>query len=255
MTSGFELHGLTHSSASQINMWSDCPSAWVAQYLFNRKGAFGAAGKAGILVEDAVVSVLARGISQETAIQHAVNQYNTFIALSASDTDRKRSEAIPGMIMGALAALQPFGIPEFDGVDERGRLKQKQVDLLCKGDGFDINILGFMDLHYPAHGLVIDLKTTGRMPSELSDPHRRQGCIYRKFMGNHAVKFLYVTGSKSQFIDVPEPADTLAEIKNILTRQNKFLLLGDKNLLRGIVPVISSSYYHDDAIAKELFNV
>lgn len=253
--SGFEKHGLTHSSASQINQWAEAPHMWLAQYLFNRKGVFGAAPKAGMLVEDAVVAVLARGFTAEAAIQHAVNQYNQFITLSGTDTDRKRGNALPGMILGALEALAPYGVPVFDGIDERGKLKQQKVDVLCRGEGFDINVTGFLDFVYPAHGVVVDLKTSMKMPSDLSDAHRRQGCIYRKAMGNQAVKFLYVTGAKFDFIDVPEPAETLAEIKGILTRQNKFLLAGDKDFLRDIVPVVSSSYYHDAGIAKELFNV
>lgn len=253
--SGFEKHGLTHSSASQINQWSEAPHMWVAQYLFNKRSPFGAAPKAGVLVEDAVVNVLAKGWTAEASIAFAVGEYNKFIALGGSDTDRKRGEAMPGMICNALEALRPYGVPEFDGIDERGKLKQKRIDLLCRGAGFDVNVTGFLDFVFPAHGLVVDLKTSMKLSTSLSDPHRRQGCIYRKTQGNMAVKFLYVTGGKHAFIDVPEPSDTLAEIKGILTRQNAFLLAGDKELLRGIVPVVSSSYYHDPAIAKELFNI
>ncbi len=235
-------------------MWADCPSAWVAAYLFNRRGTFGAAPKAGVLVEEAVVNVLTRGMTAEGAVAHAVAEYNKFTALTASDTDIKRGNAIPGMIMNALEALKPYGEPQFDR-DLVGNIKQRQVDLLCRGEGFDINITGFLDFEFEKHGVVIDLKSTMKIPSNLSDAHRRQGCIYRKCKGNNAVKFLYVTGGKSSFIDVPEPADTLSEIKGILTRQNKFLLAGDKDFLRDIVPVVSSSYYHDPAIAKELFNI
>ncbi len=253
--SGFDKHGLTHSSASQINQWAEAPHMWVAQYLFNKRSTFGAAPKAGVLVEDAVVNVLAKGWTAEAAICFAVAQYSQFISLSGTDTDRKRGDAMPGMIHNALEALKPYGVPEFDGMDERGKPRQKRVDLLCRGNGFDINVTGFLDFVFPDHGLVVDLKTSMKLSTSLSDPHRRQGCIYRKTQGNMAVKFLYVTGSKYAFIDVPEPSDTLAEIKSILTRQNKFLLAGDKELLRDIVPVVSSSYYHDPAIAKELFNI
>jgi len=34
---GFEMHGIKHSSISQINKWIGCPSAWVSHYLFNNK--------------------------------------------------------------------------------------------------------------------------------------------------------------------------------------------------------------------------
>lgn len=252
---GFERHGINHSSASAINMWVDAPHMFVAQYLFNKRSAFGAAAKAGILVEEAVVNVLARGWTELDAVRHAYGEYAKFTALGCSDADTKRGEGIDGMIEQALKALAPYGEPEFDRDVVSGNLKQKKVELTCNGDGWALPIIGYIDLHFPKHGLIVDLKTTMRMPSAMSDSHMRQRCIYQKCFGNQAVKFLYVTPKKSELFDVGDVTGRLGEIKAILNRQEKFLRLGDKELLRDIVPVVAGNFYHDETVSQELFGI
>jgi hypothetical protein len=251
---GFEKHNIKHSSASAINMWCDAPHMWVAQYLFNKRGVFSPAAKAGVIVEDAVVNVIARGFTRDDAVNAAIAEYNKFTALGCSDADRKRGEGIAGMIDNALEALAPYGEPEFES-DLTSGLKQKKIELTCNGDGWQLPIIGYIDFHFPAHGLVIDLKSTMRMPSEMSDSHHRQACIYQKAFGNQAVKFLYVTPKKSEVFDCGDVSGRLAEIKGVLNRQEKSLALGDAEVLRSVVPVNKGSFYNDDAITSELFGI
>jgi hypothetical protein len=255
MQNGFELHNQSHTSASSINLWANAPHMWCAQYLFGKRSEFGAAAKCGVLVEDAITNVLARGFTAEYAISSALGEYNKFIALSATDSDKKRAEALPGMIELGLEALKPYGAPEFDVEPITGKLKQKKVEIVCNGDGWSLPVVGYLDYYFPAHGVVVDLKTTQRMPSEMSDSHKRQACIYQHAMGNQGVKFLYVTGKKSQMFDCGDVKETLAEIKAILNRQEAFLRLGDKELLRSIVPVNTETFYNDASITKELYGI
>lgn len=246
-TNGFERHGITHSSASAINTWVEAPCFWISNYLYGNKGKFGAAAKAGVLVEEALVNILARGWTEANAIAYASEAYGRFIALGASDADYKRAEAIPDMISMALSELRPFGEPEFDIDPFKGPV-QKKVELMCKGDGWTIPIIGFTDFHFPKRKTVIDLKTTGRMPSEMSASHLRQRAIYKKAFNDHEVSFLYVTGKKSQMFTPDGMNDTLSEIKSILTRQERFLKLGDRELLRSIVPVSMDTFYWNDNV-------
>lgn len=255
--SGFEKHSIDHTSASQINMYADAPCAWIAQYLFGKKSKFGAAAKAGLLVEDAIVNVLMRGMSEADAIANATAHYATFTAFGATDAEMKRGEGIPKMIGLALAELRQYGEPEFDRDSITGDLKQKKVEVLCHGDGFTLPIIGYIDFHFPKYGLIIDLKTTTRMPSEMSDAHLRQQAIYRQAFGNHAVKFLYVTPSKSAIYEPDSHKEALQSIKTILNRQEKFLSLGDKEFLRSIVPVNTESFYWNGNtdVRRELYGL
>lgn len=253
--SGFEKHNIDHSSPSSINMWSNAPCAWAAKYLYGRKFKFGLAPKAGILVEDAVVKVLTGVLSEQDAIDQACGEYNKSAAIGASNADIKRGEAIAGMIQSAVEELKQYGEPEFDG-DLVNGAKQKKIELICNGDGWRLPVIGYIDLHYPKHGLIVDLKTTMRCPSFMSDEHTRQGCIYRSAMGNQAVKFLYVTGKKTAWFDIEDPAPVLAEVKAILNRQEKMLRL-DSEQIKNIIPVNAGSFYwsDDQEIRKELYGV
>ena len=240
---GFEMHGINHSSPSALNHWAEAPCSWISQYLYGNKGKFSAAAKAGVLVEEALVNILARGWTAEQAVKAACDGYNRFIAIGATDADLKRGDGIADMIMLALEELKPFGEPEFDRDGITGDAKQKKVEVTCRAENFSIPIIGFIDFHFPKHGKIIDLKTTARMPSEMSSSHLRQQAVYRQAFGNQEVCFLYVTPKKSQMFSPEGHKETLAEIKTILTRQERFLSLGDRELLRSIVPVATDSFY------------
>lgn len=246
---GFVAHNITHTSPSSINMWADDPSAWVARYLLGAKFGFSPAARAGVLAEDAVVNVLARGMSQEEATKKALDSFAHATLFDNSDKTAARGEMIAGMIDLALKELAQYGTPEFEGGG-----KQKKIAINCRVDDWVIPCIGYLDLHYPQHGLVIDLKTTSRLPSEMSRGHLRQQAVYKAAMGNCAVKFLYVTSKKSAVYEPEDTADTLSEIKAILRRQNKFLSIGDADLIKSVVPVGSSFYWTDDMpMRRELY--
>lgn len=251
---GFEKFNLDHASASSINLWAACPHMFIAQYLFQKKSPLGAAAKSGILVEEAIVNVLARGFTVEQATTHALTEYHKFTGILPSKSDTDRGNAMSGMIELALQELAPYGTPEFDKT-LTGDFKQKKIEILCNGDGWSLPIIGYLDLHFPHHGITIDLKSTMRMPSEMSDAHRRQACIYQHAMGNQTVKFLYVTGKKSTMFDCGDTKETLGNIKTILNRQETFLRAGDKDFLRSIVHVGTDSFYFDADITKELYGL
>lgn len=248
---GFINHNITHTSPSSINMWTEAPDAWIAKYVLGAKFGFSPAARAGVLAEDAVVDVLARGVTQADATTKAIETFARATLFDKSDKTAARGEMIPGMIDLALKELAQYGTPEFD---EGG--KQKKININCRVDDWTIPITGFLDFWYPQHGLVIDLKTSSKLPSEMSQSHLRQQAIYKAAMGNCAVKFLYCSGKKSAMYEPEDTSDTLMQIKNILRRQDKFLKIGNADLLREIVPVVNSYYWSEDSnLRKELYNL
>lgn len=247
---GFINHNIKHTSASSINMWAEDPAAWVAKYLLAAKFTFSPAARAGVLAEDAVVAVLAKGMAEEDAVKYAVETFNKVHVFDRSEKTISRGEAIPGMVANALAELKQYGEPEFD---ENG--KQKKIEINCRVDDWSIPVIGYLDFWYPKHGLVIDLKTSARMPSELSVTHQRQHAIYKAAMGNHKVKFLFVTHKKMAIFEPEDTSGTLLQIKSILKRQDRFLRVGDAETIKSIVPVINSYYWTDDThLRKEIYD-
>lgn len=236
-------------------MFCNAPCAWVARYLYNQKFSFANAARAGVLAEDAVVQVLYDGYDIDKAIEGAQKEYNKAVRIGGSAADIKRGEGIEGMIRIAVDELKQYGRPEFDGGVAQGK-KQKKIEVTCNGDGWVMPIIGYLDFYYPEHGLVVDLKTTMKSPSQMSDEHIRQGVLYRHAMGNCSVKFLYVTPKKAVWHDIDDTHETLAEIKAIANRMEK-LLRHDVEDIKGFVPIIQGSYYwsNDQLIRKELYGV
>jgi len=233
---GWEAHDITHMSPSSLNMWADCPGAWLAKYRFGHKFKFGVAPQIGILVEKVVANALLERLSLDEAIDQAEKEFLKANALNTSEKDRERVADIRAMSQLAYDALKEYGKPEFDGEN------QKKIELLCKGDGWELPVIGYLDFDYPQHGFWVDLKTTLRIPSTMSDGHRRQEAIYKKAKGNAAGKFLYVSPKKVSMLENEDSGESLRQVKAILNRQERFLRLGDAETLKSFVPVNAASF-------------
>jgi hypothetical protein len=249
---GFTDHGIEHGSASNINKWIEAPDAWVSQYLFGNRGSGSSAMWRGIFVEQAVSDTIAGKLEIDAAIEKAVKDFEDKMMFDDDGSAAKERDNIEPMTRLAVEALEPFGKPDFPADGE-----QNKVNMKATGDGWELDFIGFTDFNFPDHGLIVDLKTTMRMPSVMSSAHQRQRAFYAKASGNASVKFLYVTPKKVALLEDGNPDELMAEIKIHLTRQEAFLRLGDKELLRSIVPVNPDSFYWrgDEAARKELFGI
>ena len=249
---GFEKHGIDHLSASSINLWANAPDVWVMQYLHGKRTPFTSpAPWRGICVEDAVVETLMGGSEQE-AIAKALAKFDQRFPIGDEKTTKER-EMVQPMVHIAVEQLMEFGRPEFADAEN----KQEKISITAKGDGFEVPVIGFLDLVYPQHGLVVDLKTTGRMPSSMSAEHRLQRAIYAKGKGNMAVKFLYVTPKKAAMLEDGDVAETLAFAKAQISRLEAFLRAVDKDTARAIVPCNPNSFYWQGAeeLRKEFYGL
>lgn len=247
---GFTKHGIDHLSASNINLWANAPDVWVMQYLYGKRTAMGPAPWRGICVEDAVVEILLGGKETE-ALDRAMEKFNSRFMI-ADEAIAREADRIAPMVQIAVAELQQYGKPEFPE-DER----QEKISITAKGDGWAIPVIGFLDLVYPDHGLVIDLKTTGRIPSAMSAEHQLQRAIYAKAKGNMAVKFLYVSEKKASLLEDGDPNELLAQAKVQINRMEAFLRTLDKEQARAIVPLAPSSFYWkgSEELRKEFYGL
>ena len=248
---GFEMHGLTHTSISQLNKWIEAPDVWVAHYLFNRRSGSSSAMWRGVFCEEAVRDIITETIDADLAIEKAIRNFDGKVMFDDDGSAAKERNNIDPMTRQAVAALKDFGKPNFP---ESG---QHKVSMTARGDGWSLDCIGYIDFSFPDHGMIIDLKTTMRMPTVMSKNHQRQRAFYQRSSGNKAVKFLFVTPKKCEMKEDGDSDKLMAEIKHHLTRQERFLRLGDKELLRSIVPVSTDSYYWtgEETTRKELFGI
>ena len=233
---GFEKHGIGHLSASSLNLWSNAPDVWVMQYLHGLRTPMGPAPWRGICVEDAVVATL-QGGSEQDAIKASLEKFDKRFLIGDDKTTKER-DLIEPMIQLAVEELKEFGTPAFP--EDGG---QEKISITAKGDGWEIPVIGYLDLVFPQHGVVIDLKTTTRVPSSMSAEHRLQRAIYQKAKGNMGVKFLYCSAKKSAMLEDGDVVEILAKAKKQIGRIEAFLRHCDKDTARAIVPHSPESFY------------
>ena len=151
----------------------------------------------------------------------------------------------------AIGELEHLGQPEFP---EEG---QEKISITAKTDEYEIPVIGYLDLVFPEHGLVVDLKTTGRMPSTMSAEHQLQRAIYQKARGNQIVKFLYVTPKKTNMLEDGDPTELLTKAKKQISRMEKFLRAGSAADIRDVIPVNPNTFYWNggEAIREELYGI
>jgi len=218
MQNGFQKFNLQHTSASSINTWAKAPDVWVADKLFGIRNPVGAAAHRGNAVEAALINILAYGVEKNEAINQAIEAFNSKTALLGDAKTESERSSIAAFVECGLQALSEYGQPFFEAGG-----KQSKIELLARGAGWELPVIGFLDLVYPRHGLVIDIKTTHKAPSTMSADHNRQAAIYRKASGNAQVRFLYITPKKTTWHECTDVEGTLSEIKQILNEQEEFL--------------------------------
>lgn len=251
--SGFAEHGITHLSPSSINLWINAPDVWVAEKLFKRRGAPSPVMKRGLAVEAAAVAVLAHGQSVEDAAENAAREQFDSIFTIGDETTAKQRALIQPMTEQAVSALAPYGLPCIP----EGKRGQHKIKLTCKGEGWDIDVIGFLDFVYPDHGLTIDLKSTERCPSVMTPEHQVQRCVYAKARGNEVVKFLYVTPKKAALLEDGDVNETLARFKIHAMRLERLLRGRSREEIAAIIPVNPSSFYWrgNEEARRELYGV
>jgi hypothetical protein len=252
---GFEAHNIDHLSASSINLWANAPDVWVMQYLHGMRTPMGAAAWRGICTEDAVVRIL-MGDSEAASIDQALAKFDKRFPIGDEKTSAERRRIEP-MTQLAVEELKQFGKPEFPEDEEH---PQEKISITAKSaDGsWSIPVIGYLDLVFPQHGVVIDLKTTGRLPtSGMSAEHQLQRAIYAKAKGNMSVRFLYVSEKKTLMREDGDPTELLAQAKVQIGRIEAFLRHCDKETAKAIVPVQPSSFYWsgNETLRKEFYGI
>ena len=247
---GFELHNIKHTSPSQLNTWINAPDVWVAQKLLFKSFPGSCAMERGNAVENAVVNVLANDWEIDKAIFTAQQMYNKATALSTAKDKDKNHDAIEPMVQIAIEQLKDYGKPTFINGE------QEKIELLCNGGDWKIPVIGYLDLKYETLNLIIDLKTTFRLPNLITSDHNRQAIIYQKATG-YTVKFLYVSAKDFRLLDPQNEQETLQNIKTHLARQEAFLKVsGDADQLKQIVPVKDSFYWNGaEQIRSDLYGI
>ena len=233
--SGLKDYGIKHLSPSAINQYATDPAHYVLQRLFNAKSDASAAMFRGIASETGIVHGLYHPKARiQECVDLALKEYDEKLSFSNDPKYESERANIPGFIKYGLLELRQYGVPT--SAQERVEIKLPDVP---------VPVIGFTDLVYEEHGIVIDIKTSLRMPSAISDEHARQGAVYSHAKGNHAMRFAYCKPKPSKGearacnvyeMTAEHIAQSLSEVREIALRMDRFLSLSkDKEELAALL--------------------
>lgn len=254
MTDPFATHGIKHLSASSLNKWASQPAAWCLDYLLKRRLPVGASAHRGTAIEAGVsLGLFEPDTPVETCQAAALKEYDRLTALSGDPRRQSQREVVAPTVAIALAELRQYGIP----TRPPGMQAQHKItnDL---GDGLPL-LIGYLDFYWEQHGLVLDLKTTERVPSSISTPHARQGSGYVAGT-NMSCRFAYASPKRIAVYGLEDVPGHFAAMREIATRLRRFLALSsDPQELCGLlVPDVESFHWSDpqaQAVRKEVFRI
>lgn len=253
---GFEMHGITHLSASSLNVAAQELPLFVMERLLGWRSPGNAAMSRGKAAEEGIhAGLLDPKLPLETCIGKALSAFDAEMRFNGDDAREKERGLIPGYVENGLAELRQYGVPS--GYQEKISIQLEDVP---------VPVIGFIDWKYDQHGLIVDLKTTERLPSSLSTAHARQGAIYSKAFGNYGMRFAYVKPRASKGdgrscivleLDREQAAAEIAALTNIAQRLNRFLSLSkDPRELAGLlIPNYESFYWNNPATRAQGLSV
>jgi hypothetical protein len=235
MSNGFARHGIDHLSASSLNLWAAEPAVWLMERLLGHRSPPSALMARGRAVEDGVhVGLIDPSLSVETCIERALATYDREMTLNPDGRRDSERALIPGYVEHGLGELRQYGIPS---------AYQDRIEIRL--DDVPVPVIGFIDWRFDDHGLIVDLKTSERLPSAISLPHARQGAVYAKARGNYGMRFAYVkpTAGKKDGravvvyeLERAEIDRQIAALREIALRLGRFLSLStDARELCGLI--------------------
>jgi hypothetical protein len=224
---------IARHSPSSLNLFCASPAMYVMERVLGRRQPANAKMHRGAAVEWGVVAGLTDlSLDMTECVRIAHEKY---LSLCAYCTDPRVGEVardIDRLVMRALSELRPYGTPTTtQGYTE------------WKPEGLRLPIVGYHDFWWDQHGICVDLKTTGALPSMIKPAHARQVALYTA--GNVEGRLAYVTATKSAVYRLESPLEHRNALYRIALACERFLSLsGDPaELVALTVPDLDSFYF------------
>ena len=252
----FNRHGIYRLSYSHMDMFRTDPAAWLMRYPLKYKGGSNPNMARGNAVEHGLEQYLLDefGVMGLTEATEAAEKHFMRETALMPKTDAREAalKAIPGWMEQAIEAFAGFG-----------KCVSSQNKLTLNLEDVPVEIVGYDDFEFQGDPMLsVDLKTTIKLPSKISDNHKRQGALYQAMRPNHKIMFCYVTPKKwaAYEIDPVESIELVEDFRISAKKMERLLsLTNDSKELADIFAPSYSSFYWSDPImraeAKRIFGV
>ena len=236
----FEIHGIEHLSISKLNLWVNDPAKFIATYLCDMKSTVGVGAFRGTSVEYAINEKLKDLTISESATEEHL--YGTFEKeCIENNVDGESEQALKEkkkLTQYFDRALELYG-------ERTPELYQHKIYYSIHED-LPIKFLGYIDFVF--EDSIRDLKTTGAMPSKMSEAHARQLALYSKAFPEKELWCDYVTPKQAVSYKLNDPEPKLKEITKISLGLMKFLSISNDpyELASMFYPNFDSWMWNDD---------
>ena len=233
------INDFTHHSPSSLNTFAMSPAMWVAEKVLGFKRPGSPQMHRGTAVEAGVAHGLKEWVDAAACTEIAMTRYDALTALSGDSRRQKVRDGIPEMVNFGLEALREYGAPD-----------RVQAQITWQPDGVQYPIMGYSDFEWDHHGLVVDLKTTDKMPSEIKATHARQVAHYCN--GNRSGLLVYVTPKKVESYALENVTEHRAALRQMAINVENFMALSeDPSFFVGVTVPDVESYLWSDPKARQ----
>lgn len=235
-------HGIDHTSPSSCNLFVAAPALWCMERLLGKRGPGNANMFAGVAGEDGIVhGLLNPQTRDEDCIAVGMKTWRKKMALSGDPRREKFDEIVPLFIKRGLEELRPYGVPT--------AVQQKVSHHV---DELHVPIIGVLDVLWEQHGVLTDIKTTMKMPSEIKPAHARQVALYKAAISDNLdARLTYITDKKTATYALENHREHLKALEKIALTQQRFLAISkDKHELCGLVFPDYESFYWNESVSR-----
>lgn len=224
---------LERHSPSSLNLFCAAPAMYVLERILGQRQPVGSPAHRGTAVEDGVTHGLMNLTADvQDCINVALKKYDTISALSSDKRREDYRATIPDMVKTALEELRPYGTPS-----------RCQGFVEWRPDGLASPIVGYFDYEWEQHGVLVDLKTTEKLPSAIKVPHARQVALYTQ-SDNVDARLTYTTPKKRATYRLENVREHRNALHQIALRVERFLSLSDDpEFFAGITAPDYESFY------------
>ncbi len=246
----FDNFEIEHLSNSSISSFISNPPKWVLNYLYKVRSKTNAAMARGTVSDHEIGRQVDDPLPVAESIQRAVLEYDTTIKKLKKedafdiDDDKELKEK------QNLAKYLELAIPHYKNL---GKPKSYQERIELQLEEIPIPIIGYCDLTY--EGIVRDIKTTGRLLSEIPDSVNRQLSIYSTALDGYVplVDYIVVNRSRQEVVtmQVNDVDKWMSQVKGAAIAMQNLLALGDLNEITSVMyPDFSDWMWSDFEIAE-----
>ena len=231
-------------SPSSLNLFAASPAMFTLEHIFGIRQPVGVPAHRGVAVEEGVaLGLLNPDASLKACVAAAFTRYDTLTAMSADERREKYRATIPDMVKQALVELRGYGVPS-----------ATQGFVEWRPEGPKLPIVGYFDFEFADKGVIVDLKTSERMPLEIKIPHARQVALYvAATSSNYEGRLSYITPKKAATYRLENTHAHLEALHQIALKVEKFLSLSDDPEFFKLITVPDlESFYWTSPAARQL---